>query len=559
MKRIAVTLATLLLLTAVDVPPQRVSQPTYLDTLEVKVTSLDVVVTDRRGAAVRGLTRDDFDVRDEGKPQALTNFAAYVSGKAAGEAATGESASAPPRKIIFFIDEMSLHPQTRKELLDNVDYFIRTSMRDGDEAMIVTPAGGEKLLLNFSGDREAVEAKLHDYVDKQTFRADAQTESEEFYRRSVTSGIGEYAAVRPYATRVNRRVTSTLRTLLGFIGGMGQTPGRKVVVLVTTSLDSQPGNGAIPPRVSKDFRTVADTLRPEVIPDEAINAAGRHYTFDARPMIRELGAISSANGVTIYTIQPNVGFRISPPGEGADGRTNQGMATAIPYHDQRTLEGTKETLTMLASATGGSYFLGQDKLIDAFQQLTRDVDTYYSLGYRTPPVAGNNGAVRHVVVTVKGHPEYSVRTRRELMDRTPSREMDEETASALLEPPTVDELGVVARTTTPTRGKHGEDYSFDVAVDIPISKLTFIPADGDKYKASFSVHYAAADAADYATGAIREQTVELSAKELESAASQMYTYTTTLVVSPGTARVAVGVVDNASRLSSFKRLTVNAR
>jgi len=33
-----------------------------------------VTVTDRRGDPVRGLTRDDFEVFEDGVPQAITNF-----------------------------------------------------------------------------------------------------------------------------------------------------------------------------------------------------------------------------------------------------------------------------------------------------------------------------------------------------------------------------------------------------------------------------------------------------------------------------------------------------
>jgi hypothetical protein len=276
---------------------------------------------------------------------------------------------------------------------------------------------------------------------------------------------------------------------------------------------------------------------------------------DLRPMIEELGAVASANGVTIYAIQPNVGFRISPPGGRADGE----RANTFPLStsQRNALEGTEETLTTLTSATGGQYFLGQDKIGEAFSQLSRDVDTYYSVGYRTPPA--ENGAIHRIKVSVKGHPDYVVRTRRELMERSPEREMDEQTALALFEPPSVDELAVAASAAVPVRDRRTGGYKVDVALEIPIDRLTFLPADHDRMQASFSVHYAAADAADYSTSVTKQATVAVDAKDLDNAMKHSYTYTTTLVVSAGTARVAVGVVDDASKLSSFKRLTVEAK
>jgi VWFA-related protein len=561
MKRVILVLSALVLLAAVDVPPAQVT-PTFLDTLEVRLTSLDVVVTDRHSAPVHGLTQADFEVRDDNRAQQITNFAEYSGSAAASLTAAGKSepaAPAPPRRFIFVVDEMVLHPDTRKELLENVGTFMRTSMRPGDQAMIVTPdATDDKLVLDFSTDREAVEARLDAYIRSQTFRTDALTEKEEFFRKTLRSGgrgFESSVAEGPYRDRVIRRVTTTLRTVLGFVSGMGQAPGRKVVVLVTTSLSSRPGYDRPYPPSWSNIRLVKASFYGTESLDAAVERAGRHSEVDLRPMIQELGAVASANGVTIYAIQPNVGFRISPPGARADG---QG-ANTFPLTDaqRQALEGTEDTLTSLTSATGGQYFLGQDEIGHAFSQLSRDVDTYYSVAYRTPPE--KNGAIHRIAVSVKGHPDYVVRTRRELMQRSPEREMDEQTALALFEPPAIDELGVTANAAAPIRDRRTGGYKVDVALEVPIDKLTFLPAGHDKVQASFSVHYAAADAADYSTSVTRQATFALDAKDLDNAMRHSYTYTTTLVVSPGTARVAVGVVDDASKLSSFKRLTVEAK
>src|SRR5258708_168648 len=108
MKRFILVLSSLVLLAAVDVPPARVT-PTFLDTLEVRLTSLDVVVTDRQGAPVRGLKSSDFEVMDDGQPQEITNFSedsansgtaraasARQTGPAGHPAGTPASASSAP-------------------------------------------------------------------------------------------------------------------------------------------------------------------------------------------------------------------------------------------------------------------------------------------------------------------------------------------------------------------------------------------------------------------------------------------------------------------------------
>ena len=51
------------------------------ESVEVSVTSVEVIVTDSKGNRVPGLTREDFEVRQDGVPQPITNFYAVSGGK----------------------------------------------------------------------------------------------------------------------------------------------------------------------------------------------------------------------------------------------------------------------------------------------------------------------------------------------------------------------------------------------------------------------------------------------------------------------------------------------
>src|ERR1051325_10897542 len=123
--------------------------PTYLETLEVSVGNVDVVVTDKAGNPVHGLRPDDFEVREAGVPQAITNFSEYASSSAVASLASRgteerrgseEPSAPPPRKFVFFVDEMTIHPHSRAKLLANAHAFLGTQMRPGDEGLILTPA-----------------------------------------------------------------------------------------------------------------------------------------------------------------------------------------------------------------------------------------------------------------------------------------------------------------------------------------------------------------------------------------------------------------------------------
>ena len=79
--------ALLTLIAATSVFPQ---QP-LVETIEVRVANVDVVVRDRHGNPVVGLTKDDFELFDDGARQNLTNF--YEVRR--GEDASGQSAGEP--------------------------------------------------------------------------------------------------------------------------------------------------------------------------------------------------------------------------------------------------------------------------------------------------------------------------------------------------------------------------------------------------------------------------------------------------------------------------------
>src|SRR6185369_184111 len=50
------------------------AQQKLVESIEVRVTNVDVVVTDKAGNPIVGLNKDDFEIFENGKPQAITNF-----------------------------------------------------------------------------------------------------------------------------------------------------------------------------------------------------------------------------------------------------------------------------------------------------------------------------------------------------------------------------------------------------------------------------------------------------------------------------------------------------
>ena len=143
---LATALAATLAAGGPQVPDQATSFPTAVE--EVLV---DVVVADRDGNPVGGLTRDDFIVAEDGVPQAVLSFEAVdvVSGAArdplaplptvsANPAAGGRS---PGRTFFLVYDDVRMTlaqgVASRRALSD----FLRTRVDDGDNLLFVTTSG----------------------------------------------------------------------------------------------------------------------------------------------------------------------------------------------------------------------------------------------------------------------------------------------------------------------------------------------------------------------------------------------------------------------------------
>ncbi|HEV7922027.1 MAG TPA: VWA domain-containing protein [Thermoanaerobaculia bacterium] len=545
--------AALFIAAAVPIFPQQPKQQAtapYVETFDVQVNNVDVVVADRRGKPVGGLRREDFVVLEDGAPQPLSNFSEYSASASARTdiaSANGDSALAPSsRKFVFVIDEMSLHPVTRRTMHRQLDEFVARMMRDGDEAMVVTPdARDTQIRLHFTGNGELVRRTLAAAIEKNRFRADTAFVREQLFSnqddlpndvRAVTGAAG-----RHYADLVSLRVWKTLGHLHSIVSALAEVPGKKTVIVLTESLPAIAGSDVL-----GMFGTFVGDYRLPLLWGREIH--------DLRPMLTDIAQTASSNGIAIYCLQPEYGFSGAAPG-GDIGHYGQQNVNVSYRGFYAQLDATQASLEILTGRTGGRWMRGESRVDNFFDGLVSDLSAYYSLGYH--PTSAVHDKARRIEVRLKGHPELSVRARRDVVRKSPGEEMNDLVVASLLYPKTVDELSVATTAGTPRR-EHGA-WVVPVEVRVPIGSLTLLP-DGETYRGSFSVHYAAAaEQGDFSAGVDRSQVIEVPAAEMAKARGQYYTYTTNLRVPPGRVNIAVGVLDPVSRLSSFKTLQVIAR
>lgn len=103
-------------------PPPTAAQRTFRS--EVDLVHFTVVVTDKRGVPITGLTADDFEILEEGKRQTVEFFAA------------GDPATAPPLHVGFLLDTSGSMEEDIKDVRTAAIKFLGT-MEEAEDITLV--------------------------------------------------------------------------------------------------------------------------------------------------------------------------------------------------------------------------------------------------------------------------------------------------------------------------------------------------------------------------------------------------------------------------------------
>lgn len=160
MKRLAIAL--LIALSAAALLAQEASE-----SIEVRVVNVDVVVRDRAGKPVTGLTKADFEIYENGQKREVTNLYEVRSKSLPAQATTVTQASPSsvpaeppveirPRNIVMFVDNYSLNPFRRDKVLQSLRKFVDEQLRPQDRVMLAISAQEVEVVTPFTSDRNAI-------------------------------------------------------------------------------------------------------------------------------------------------------------------------------------------------------------------------------------------------------------------------------------------------------------------------------------------------------------------------------------------------------------------
>jgi VWFA-related protein len=531
--------AVLLLPLFASAQKQQPPIPAIGASIEVSIVNVDVFVTRQDGQRVRGLTKDDFEIFENGKLQPISNFSEYAEEAKTTEAAqpaAPAAAAAPippqPRTIIFFFDRFYLPKFRNDPLFASLRKLVHDTVRPGDRAMIVTWNRGVLFTMQDFTDSVKKLDKALDGVQtlssKPLLAVTTETKWQYDFAKSIddaataagVSTVGDSVAdMELLSTAQHERydLDHKIRTISALIRSIAGVEGKKILVLATHRLSRDAG--------AEHYYAAERPPNGPPIPSE------HEIALDMRPQIKKMEETANANGVTIYPIYP-------------EGLQPADMMNVGPsFADYQTLANETPMLTEVAEETGGLAAWGDADVVKLMPHVTEDLGSYYSLAYKVQ----NSGEdkERKIVVKVK-RPGLVVRSRREFMEKSDTTRMEDRVIAALFRiPPSVGTIPL--NISLGQRRPHGKQYVLPVTVHIPVSALTALPQ-GNQYAGAFSVYFAWGGVVGGISDTKHEtKSFRIPIAEMDKARNGHLTYEVELNADNRTDRVALGVVDDVSK------------
>ena len=526
-----------LLLAQTQPPSSQPPAPTTPDnTLTLQVQSnivlTDVVVRDKKtNAVVRGLQASDFTILENNKPQRLASFdfqsvdaavalnESTVSGKAPDAASvanllngeilgTSTTSLRDHRLIVLFFDLSSMQPEDIDRGVQSAQDFIKSKLQPADLVAVVSLGTGLAMDQDFTANKDLLLRAVGKYngTNSTGFANGGQT--------GTTDGTADNASSfavddTEYNSLNTDRELFAIQTIAR---SLSRIPERKSMLYFSGGLSR---NG------------IENQASMRAATNEAVRANMALYTVDSR------------------------GLEALPPVGDASQGSLRGVAAYNGSSTQSQLDSnfnSQEVLGTLASDTGGKFFSDSNDFAPAFQQVQRDTEAYYILGFH-PANTKLDGAFRHITVRVN-RPDVKVEYRPGYYaqadfkhQKTEDREqaLDDQLRSDL---PATDLSLYLQALYFRQPGSSPTDAraTIPVAIVVPGSQIPFVTS-RDRDKATLDLLGQVKDAQGIVVGQIRD-TVKLALDASQQARRKNIQYATSFTLAPGRYHLKVVAREN---------------
>jgi VWFA-related protein len=376
-------------------PPAQGPIPTFKS--EVNYVEVDAIVTDSAGTFVRDLSKDDFQVFEDRKPQAIATCERvdipveravrplYATRPIDPDVKSNEHPF-NGRIYVMVIDDLHTAFGRSERVRRAARQFIEQRLGANDLMAVVTTGGRAEANREFTTNRQLLLSAV-DKVSGRRLASATRTRLDAYRTQGGARVPGEPIADPEEPVRAEE-ARSTLRTLRSVANWLSAIHGRrKSILFVSEGLEYDIFNQASSSlsAATSNTRAIYDDMR------ETIAAAARGdvsiYGIDPRGLAT---AADEDIEIESYPADPTLG--IGPTSLAGE------------------LEVSQNSLRVLSDETGGFAVVNRNDFGSAYERIVLDNSSYYVLAYY-PPSDERDGRAHTIDVRV-GRPGLTVRARK---------------------------------------------------------------------------------------------------------------------------------------------------
>lgn len=447
-------------------------QGIFGEVVDVRVVNVEVVVTDRDGVPVRGLSAEAFRLEVDDTETAIEYFTEVQGGVAVESRQGGMTLAQVPAIVpgqpvgtsyLLFIDELFAIDADRDEVLRGIEADLPLLGAEDRMAIVAFDGRHLQMLSSWSSSSLALARTLSEARQRPAFGMQRLSERRQFERARVVPP--SFARQHPfdgpldpeakaYAVRLADQVERVVRAAAATLRSFARPPGRKVLLWLSGGLPYRPTDFVAGDRVL-------------AVDDLGLQEGDR--------LFGRLSGTANRLGYTIYPVNlPGAFDRLDPEVGG-------GLAADARRQDLYT------TYRFLAGETGGKALLGADRET-ALRTAVSDTRSYYWLGF-TPDRSWDD--IEHDIRVRLSTPGLEVRSRTGFEDVSRQTEVSMAVESALLFDalPSSPELALEVGA---GRRAGFQKVELPVTLSLPLSVVTFVEQ-GGAWAAALEVRFAVAD------------------------------------------------------------------
>jgi len=398
----------------------------------VRQVLVPVVVTDRDGHHVTGLTQADFKVFEDGAEQKITAFSVESSGvaelgvaaKAAPTVPVAPAAAAPHpavrRTYLICIDTLHTSFNNFAVVREALKKLFEQERSDDSQYVVVALGASAEMVVNVTRDPAAVLAVFQSkrlqkiFLDGQMGGLNAEMErfrrnlvqtreacdlvaQDKMYQGLCESGMARANSESTQIGELERTLTTGfLREFRALISQLARARDRRTVILISDGFGIEPGREAYS-LIDAYFPFGSHCLVPRIV---NCQRSGLTNTVRMQEEFEPILQLAARSNITIDTIDSRGLY-----GQKAFDASNAGNPSSVDGGVGRAERGAAasagNTLMEIAEATGGTAFHDSNDLLAGLQRAFADARDYYTIAYVSDN-ANFDGKFRAITVEVRG-------------------------------------------------------------------------------------------------------------------------------------------------------------